>query len=148
MHYLFKHVLLRDVAYDIQMRSRLRELHRRAAEAIETLYADDLAPYYADLAYHYGQAELDEQERRYAFLAGKQAASEYANEAAVRLLSRALELTPQSDREGLVSDLECARAGVRPARLSRATAAGSPDASGLRPGREQGQNDPAPGTVR
>ena len=100
MHYLFKHVLLRDVAYDIQMRSRLRELHRRAAEAIETLYADELAPYYADLAYHYGQAELDEQERHYAFLAGKQAASEYANEAAVRFLSRALELTPQSDREG------------------------------------------------
>ncbi|MFP4394995.1 MAG: tetratricopeptide repeat protein [Anaerolineales bacterium] len=100
MHYLFKHVLLRDVAYDIQLRSRLRELHRRAAEAIETLYADDLAPYYVDLAYHYGQAELDEQERHYAFLAGKQAASEYANEAAVRFLSRALELTPQSDREG------------------------------------------------
>ena len=100
MHYLFKHVLLRDVAYDIQMRSRLRKLHRRAAEAIETLYADDLAPYYADLAYHYGQAELDEQEHRYAFLAGKQAASEYANEAAVRFLTRALELTPQSDREG------------------------------------------------
>ncbi len=99
MHYLFKHVLLRDAAYDIQMRSRLRELHRRAAVAIETLYADELAPYYADLAYHYGQAEITEKERHYAFLAGKQAASEYANEAAVRFLSRALELTPPSDRE-------------------------------------------------
>jgi tetratricopeptide (TPR) repeat protein len=100
MRYLFKHVLLRDVAYDIQLHSRLRELHRRAAEAIKTLYADELAPYYADLAYHYGQAEMREQERHYAFLAGKQAASEYANEAAVRFLSRALELTPESDREG------------------------------------------------
>lgn len=100
MHYLFKHVLLRDVAYDIQMRSRLRALHRRAAEAIETLYADELAPYYADLTYHYGRAELDEQERHYAFLAGRQAASEYANEAAVRFLSRALELTPAADRKG------------------------------------------------
>ncbi len=100
MRYLFKHVLLRDVAYDIQLHSRLRELHRRAAEAIKMLYADELAPYYADLAYHYGQAEMREQERHYAFLAGKQAASEYANEAAVRFLSRALELTPESDREG------------------------------------------------
>jgi tetratricopeptide (TPR) repeat protein len=100
MRYLFKHVLLRDVAYDIQLRSRLRELHHRAAEAIETLYAEELSPYYADLAYHYGQAEVLEKERHYAFRAGEQAASEYANDAAVHFLSRALELTPESDREG------------------------------------------------
>lgn len=100
MRYLFKHVLMRDAIYGMQLRSRLREFHCLAAAAIELLYADNLAPHYADLSYHYGQAEMPEQERRYAVLAGEQAAAGYANAAAVRFLSRALELTPAEDLAG------------------------------------------------
>ncbi len=96
--YLFKHVLLRDTVYSMQLSTRLRELHTRAAEAIETLYADNLAPFYADLAYHYGQAENPDKERQYALLAGQRAAEEYANEEALRFLTRALELTPMHDK--------------------------------------------------
>ncbi|HOT91749.1 MAG TPA: tetratricopeptide repeat protein [Anaerolineae bacterium] len=96
--YLFKHVLLRDTVYSMQLRTRLRELHTRAGEAIETLYAENLAPFYADLAYHYGQAENPDKERHYALLAGQRAAEEYANEEALRFLTRALELTPPRDK--------------------------------------------------
>jgi predicted ATPase/class 3 adenylate cyclase len=100
VRYIFRHALLRDAAYDMQLRARLRELHSLAGEAIEQVYAADLAPHYADLAYHYGRAEDVAQERHYAKLAGEQAATQYANAEAVRHFSRALELAPEDDLAG------------------------------------------------
>jgi class 3 adenylate cyclase len=35
--YLFRHALLRDAAYDMQLRARLRTLHRRAGAAVEQI---------------------------------------------------------------------------------------------------------------
>jgi class 3 adenylate cyclase/tetratricopeptide (TPR) repeat protein len=99
IRYIFKHALLRDAAYDMQLRARLRELHALAGQALERIYAADLAPHYADLAYHYGKTEDREQERRYARLAGEQAAAQFANAEAAHYLSRALELTPAEDAE-------------------------------------------------
>ncbi len=96
--YLFKHILIRDTVYTMQLRTRLRELHARAGAAIESLHADNLAPFYADLAYHYGQADIPEKERFYALLAGRRAADEYANDEALRFLTRAMELTPSRDK--------------------------------------------------
>ncbi|HOU15092.1 MAG TPA: tetratricopeptide repeat protein [Anaerolineae bacterium] len=96
--YLFKHILIRDTVYTMQLRTRLRELHARAGEAIESLHADNLAPFYADLAYHYGQADIPDKERYYALQAGRRAADEYANEEALRFLTRAMELTPSHDK--------------------------------------------------
>lgn len=98
MRYLFKHALLRDAAYEMQLRQRLQQLHRLAAEAIEQLAGDDVGPVVADLAYHWGRAADDAQERRYAVLAAQQAAERYANSEAIRLFSRALELT-ENERE-------------------------------------------------
>lgn len=97
MHYLFKHVLMRDTAYGMQLGRRRRALHRQAAEAIENAHALDLAPHYADLVYHYHHAEDAAQECHYATLAGKVAAEAGSYEAAVHFLSRALELTPADD---------------------------------------------------
>jgi len=100
MRYLFKHVLMRDAVYAMQMRRRLRELHRRAAAAMEELYAADLAPHYADLVYHHHCAENPDQERHYAALAGQAEAEAGSYQAAVHFLSRALELTPAQDVAG------------------------------------------------
>ncbi len=50
MKYIFKHILLKDAVYEMQLRVRLRELHCLTAEAIEKLYADDLSSQYGDLA--------------------------------------------------------------------------------------------------
>jgi len=97
IRYLFRHALMRDAAYDMQMRARLRELHLLAAGAIERLYAENLAEHYADLTYHYGCAKDDARERPYARLAGEYAAVQFANSEAIRYLNRALELTPESD---------------------------------------------------
>ena len=56
LRYLFKHVLLRDAAYDMQVRARRGGLHQLAGHALETVYADDLPPHYGELAYHYETA--------------------------------------------------------------------------------------------
>jgi tetratricopeptide (TPR) repeat protein len=97
VRYLFRHALLRDAAYDMQLRARLRRLHALAGEAIEQLYERDLAPHYADLAYHFGRAGEAHQEWRYARLAGEHAASQFANDEARRHFGRALELTAEED---------------------------------------------------
>lgn len=96
MRYLFKHALLRDAAYGMQLHSRLRQLHALAGEAIEQVFADNLAPSYADLAYHYGQAENPAKERYYCKLAGEYAASQFANVQAAGYFERALALTPET----------------------------------------------------
>ncbi|MEZ4663082.1 MAG: AAA family ATPase [Caldilineaceae bacterium] len=99
VRYLFRHALLRDAAYAMQLRAHLRTLHRSAAAAIELLFAANLPAHYADLVYHYGQAGDAIQEQKYARLAGEQAAARYENQAAVVYLSRALDLTPAAEAE-------------------------------------------------
>jgi len=88
---------MRDAVYGMQLGRRLREMHREAAESIEETYADDLAPHYADLAYHYGRTEDTDKELRYVRLAGERAVIWYATAEAVRFFSRALELTSEED---------------------------------------------------
>jgi tetratricopeptide (TPR) repeat protein len=100
LRYLFRHALLRDAAYAMQLRVRLRELHRLAAQVIEQIHAGELAAHAADLAFHYGRAEDTAQERRYAELAGEHAAAGYANADAAAFYSRALDLTPAADGPG------------------------------------------------
>ncbi len=100
MRYLFRHVLMRDAVYGMQLRRHLRQMHRRAAKSIEETCANDLASHYADLAYHYGRAEMTERERHYATLAGEKAAAEFANAKAVRFFSRALDLSAENDWAG------------------------------------------------
>lgn len=97
LRYLFRHALLRDAAYEMQLQERLRQLHQTAAAAIEQLFAADLSPYYPSLFYHYGRAGMEVPERRYARLAGEQAVSRFANAEALTYLNRALALTPETE---------------------------------------------------
>ena len=56
MIYVFRHALLRDAAYAMQLQSSLRKTHALAASAIEKLYLDKEA-FYPDLAYHFERSE-------------------------------------------------------------------------------------------
>jgi class 3 adenylate cyclase/tetratricopeptide (TPR) repeat protein len=121
--YQFHHALLCDAAYDMQLRARLRTLHAQAGTAIEQVYASDLAPHYADLAYHYRHAALPDQERICAALAGEWSATHFANAEAVTHLSRALEVTPLEEhvaRSALLQTRELVydREGNRPAQAA------------------------------
>ncbi len=56
IRYIFNHVLLRDAVYDMQLRTRLRLIHKLAGDAIAELYTD-LETTFVDCAFHYEQAE-------------------------------------------------------------------------------------------
>jgi predicted ATPase len=108
--YLFKHALMREAAYEMQLQARRQELHSLAAEAIEQTYTADLAPYYGDLAYHFHQAQNLNKECHYSKLAGLQAAERFAMNEAINYLSRALQLTPRQDIAALYQILEAREA--------------------------------------
>jgi tetratricopeptide (TPR) repeat protein len=65
--------------------------------ALEALYQERIGDVAALLATHF--AGHPEKEQHYARLAGERAATQYANDEALRQLSRALALTPEGDRE-------------------------------------------------
>ncbi len=105
IRYIFKHALLRDAAYKMQLRARRSRLHHTAARAFETLYAGDLAPHYGKIAYHYeaayqqGVAEAQTEALDYLQKAAQQAAEVYKNATAVDYYSRALSLVPETEIE-------------------------------------------------
>ena len=94
IRYIFRHALLRDAAYSMQLLTRQRELHALAVSAMELLYAHELGTHYGELAYHAERASLIEKALLYLPLAAKMAASVYQNKQAVDYYSRALLLTP------------------------------------------------------
>ena len=91
--YIFRHALLRDAAYNMQLRARQQELHRIAAEAFEALYQDQLSPHYSEIAYHSDRAGLTEKAKMFYILAGEEAARAYQNSLAIGSYTRALALS-------------------------------------------------------
>ncbi|HEX8992755.1 MAG TPA: AAA family ATPase, partial [Anaerolineales bacterium] len=63
LRYLFRHALLRDAAYTMQLQAQRRRLHAMAVEALEGLYPKELAFHYPELAFHSEQADLVEKAR-------------------------------------------------------------------------------------
>jgi class 3 adenylate cyclase/tetratricopeptide (TPR) repeat protein len=86
----FAHGLIRDAAYEGLSFKRRRELHARAAHAIEgrTTAPDESAEL---LSLHWLQAEVYERAWRYACLAGDRARSLWANADAATFYARALQ---------------------------------------------------------
>jgi tetratricopeptide (TPR) repeat protein len=96
--YRFSHILFRDYLYGSLGPGERSLLHRRVGAALEKLHEGQLEEIAARLAYHFSTDP--EKERRYARMAGKWAAGQYAYEEALQHLTRALELTPVDDHEG------------------------------------------------
>jgi class 3 adenylate cyclase/tetratricopeptide (TPR) repeat protein len=88
--YRFRHVLLRDAAYQLQTQARLRELHGLAAAAIEQVYGERSAAHVAELAHHAQLAGDVRRERRYLDLLGEQAFNIGAFPQAISCFERAL----------------------------------------------------------
>jgi class 3 adenylate cyclase len=94
----FKHVLIRDVAYDLQPRARRREGHRHIAEFIEES-TPEVGEAGAALARHWrGAGELDHAVQHFV-AAAEEAERGWAKQYAVTLYKEALEMTPPDDAE-------------------------------------------------
>jgi tetratricopeptide (TPR) repeat protein len=95
----FAHALIRETLYDALTTPRRVQLHRRAGQTLELLYASDPEPHYAELAHHFfeGAAAGDVGPAfAYAQRSGESAARQLAYEEAARfyrLALQALDLT-------------------------------------------------------
>jgi DNA-binding SARP family transcriptional activator len=87
----FVHDRIREVADDQVLAPRRRLLHDRVARAIETVYAEDLAPCYADLGRHYREAQVWDKAATYLREAGLQAVTRSAYREAAAAFSTAQE---------------------------------------------------------
>src|SRR5206468_10438382 len=96
--YIFKHAVIQDVAYNSLLKERRKELHRAVGYAIEELYADRLAEHYEELAHHFYQGEDSPKAFGYLVSSGDRGNDAYANQAALDVYGRPLELGRRAAR--------------------------------------------------
>ena len=93
--YRFGHALVRGTLLAEQTTTRRVRAHRKIAETLERLHVDNLEPFVADLAYHWGETAASDPDKalHYAIRAGQRADDVAAPDDAVRWYTHALELT-------------------------------------------------------
>ena len=91
LRYIFRHSLLREAVYSMQLTTRLQQLHNQIATVIERLYGDALEERYIDLAFHYEHAGNKEKTIEYLGKAANYARSNYQNQQALDLYQRLIE---------------------------------------------------------
>ncbi len=77
--YLFKHIVIWEVAYSLMTFSQRKALHQSTAEWYEASFAENLASYYPLLVHHWRNAEDLDKQIFYLEKAGEQALNNYAN---------------------------------------------------------------------
>jgi class 3 adenylate cyclase/tetratricopeptide (TPR) repeat protein len=100
LSYSFKHIITRDVAYNLMLFAQRQRLHQAIAEWYETTFADELALFYELLAHHWRTADVPAKALTYLIKAGDQALENFANEEAIRFYELAHELADKVDGRG------------------------------------------------
>ncbi|HEX5211506.1 MAG TPA: AAA family ATPase [Pseudolabrys sp.] len=103
--YNFKHVLVRDAAYESVLKSRRQQLHGQIARAMEEKFPDIVASKPEILAHHFTEGNLTEPAVSYWLKAGNLALGRSAN-AAVSHLKQGLQLTASIDDQTTSGKLE------------------------------------------
>ena len=106
--YTFKHALVQDAAYSTLLRSRRQQLHGRVAATLEGHFTEVVTAQPELIAWHCGEAGLNEKAVGYWLKAGQQAVARSAMAEAVAHLEKGLELlsTIPSRREHQVQELD------------------------------------------
>lgn len=90
--YTFKHKITEEAVYNLMLFSQRRELHAATAQWYQRIYAEDLNPWLPLLAHHWLRAENWAKALEFADRAGQNAALQFANAAAIRFYTQALEI--------------------------------------------------------
>jgi class 3 adenylate cyclase/tetratricopeptide (TPR) repeat protein len=111
--YVFKHMLIREVAYSILPRATRRQRHGQVAGFLEEKAGDRLAESASLLAHHWREAGDDARTLRYLLLAADHARRGWAKSEAVDLYTQALALTsdPVDRRRILLQRVEALSEG-------------------------------------
>jgi adenylate cyclase len=126
----FRHALIQEATYLGLLRAERRDLHARAAAAVEAASRDRLPEVAAVLGRHYAAAEDTERAVRYLEMAGDHATDAFANEEAIGSFRTALAVI---GRAGAGTSAAGGRAPVAPV-VGRTAAGGTPEhiaASGM-----------------
>lgn len=135
--YRFTHNLVQKYLYQKMDPIELAYLHEDVGLLLEQIYAGDLGPVAAQLAWHFSQAGVEDKAARYTLLAGEQALAGYAYTEALTHLNHGLKLVPPEDlasryRLILARETVFSRLGQRqPQRQDLETLAELAKASGL-----------------
>lgn len=92
LEYIFRHELTREAAYHSILKRQRREYHRQVGEAIEKIFASNLAEEAYRLAYHYDAARDYQGALKYYQIAGNQSLKLFANMEASQYFGQAIEL--------------------------------------------------------
>jgi tetratricopeptide (TPR) repeat protein len=90
VRYIFRHTLLREAVYEMQLKNRVRNLHGLIAKAIQKVYKNTLEERFIDLAFHYEQAEEKANALFFLRKAAEQARLRFQNQAALDFYDRQL----------------------------------------------------------
>jgi predicted ATPase/class 3 adenylate cyclase len=91
-HYLFKHALIQDTAYQSLLKTTRQQYHQQIAQILETQFRETVETQPELLAHHYTEASLIEQALPYWQRAGERATQRSANAEAINHLNKGLEL--------------------------------------------------------
>src|SRR5262249_50052758 len=91
-HYLFKHALIQDAAYQSLLKSTRQQYHTKIAQMLIERFLETVATQPELVAHHYTEAGLIEQALPYWQQAGKRATQRSAHVEAIAHLSKGLEL--------------------------------------------------------
>lgn len=92
--YIFKHVIIQDVTYNLMLSAQRRQVHSAVARWYEHAYAADLSAYYPLLAYHWGKAGEPEKTLDYVEKSGEQALRNGAYHEAAEFFAEVLQRAP------------------------------------------------------
>ena len=112
LRYIFRHSLLREAVYGMQLTTRLQQLHRQIARAIEKIYADSIEERYVDLAFHYEQSGEVEKTLEYLSKAASYARANYQNQQALDLYHRLIKKMSQQPQEDLTVQIHLNQGSV------------------------------------
>jgi adenylate cyclase len=107
MAYLFKHVLIRDVAYNSLLNSTRETLHNRIAAHLENMGEESTQENIDLLAYHFFHAKNADKAIKYSLKAARYAASNYAITDAIHHYGNILQLLDgTADNRDLLYDVK------------------------------------------
>jgi class 3 adenylate cyclase/predicted ATPase len=97
--YIFKQEITQDVVYNSLLLSQRQNLHRQIGELIENLHSDNIGEFVGTLAIHFEKGKDLKKAFYYYKIAAERAKDLFANEDAIILYSKALELSDQTSSE-------------------------------------------------
>jgi predicted ATPase len=107
VEYVFKHALTQEVAYSSLLIERRKQIHERAGQALESMFAGQLNDHLRQLAHHYSRSDNFDKAIEYLERAGQQAVQRSAHVDAIVSFTAAIDLLQKlpANRENIQQEL-------------------------------------------